>query len=68
MFDFVDPEVRLSDGASLTDSIRARGELKEQAIAYDRAAQIAARQPLNKMPRLKPLLKAREDWMRRQAN
>ena len=66
--DFTEPEVRLSDGASFTDSIRARGELKEEALAYSRAATLTARQPLNKMPRLKPLLKKREDWMRRQMN
>jgi len=53
---------------NLTQHVMARGLKKEEAIAYDRAAQLAARQPLNKSPRLKPLLKAREDWMRRQAN
>ena len=53
---------------NLTQHVMSRGLLKEEAIAYDRAAQLAARQPLNKFPRLKPLLKAREEWIKRQGN
>lgn len=53
---------------NLVQHIMRRGLLKEEAIAHSRIAQVAAQQPLNKMPRLKPLLKAREDWMRRQMN
>ncbi len=68
MFKFDDPEVRLSEGASLVDSIRARGDLKEQAISSDRAVALAARQTLNKMPRLKPLLRQREAWLKRMEN
>lgn len=68
MFKFEAPEVRMSEGASLVDSIRARGDLKEQAIAYDRAAALITRQPLNKMPRLKPLLRQREAWLKRMEN
>lgn len=52
----------------LVQHIMARGLIKEEALAYSRAATLATRQPLNKMPRLKPLLKAREEWLRRQAN
>lgn len=48
--------------------IRKDGLLKSEAIAYDRIAVLVARQPLNKMPRLKPLLRKREEWMKRQAN
>lgn len=65
---FVDPEIRLSDGASFSDSIRARGELKEAAIAYERTAELARRQTINKAPLLKPLLKQREEWLERQVN
>ena len=53
---------------NLVQHIMRRGLLKEEAIAHSRAAQIAARQPLNKMARLKPLLKQREEWLARQAN
>lgn len=53
---------------NLTQHVMSRGLIKEEAIAYDRAAKLIAGQPLNKMPRLKPLLKAREEWMRRRAN
>jgi len=53
---------------NLVQHIMRRGLLKEEAIAHSRAAQIAARAPLNKMPRLKPLLKKREEWIRRQSN
>lgn len=62
------PVVRLSEGHSFVDSIRARGELKEEAIAYARAGVLTTRQTLDKMPRLKPQLRKREDWMRRQMN
>lgn len=48
--------------------IRKDDPLKEEAIAYDRIAQIALRQPLNKMPRLKPLLRQREEWLKRMEN
>ena len=51
---------------NLTQHVMARGLKKEEAIAYSRAASLATGQPLNKMPRLKPLLKAREDWIKRQ--
>lgn len=53
---------------NLTQHIMRRGLLKEEAIAHSRAATIAARQPLDKMPRLKPLLKQREEWIKKQAN
>jgi hypothetical protein len=43
----------------------ARGLKKEEAIAYSRAAEIATRQTLDKMPRLKPLLRQREAWLKR---
>lgn len=49
---------------NLIQHIIRRGLLKEEAIAASRAAQIAARQPLSKMPRLKPLLRKRENWMK----
>jgi len=53
---------------NLVQHVMARGLIKEEALAYSRAATIAARQPLNKLPRLKPLLKAREDWMKARSN
>lgn len=68
MFKFESPQVRLSDGASLVDSIRARGEQKEEAIAYSITGKLATQQTLDKMPRLKPLLRQREAWLKRMEN
>ena len=53
---------------NLVQHVMRRGLLKEEAIAHSRAAQIVARAPLNKMPRLTPLLRQREAWLKRQEN
>lgn len=53
---------------NLTQHVMARGLIKEEAIAHSRALAIAARQPLSKMPRLKPLLRQREAWLKRMEN
>ena len=51
-----------------TALIRKDGPLKEEAIAYSIAGKLAMHQPLNKTPRLKPLLRQREAWLKRQEN
>ena len=48
--------------------IRKDGPLKDEAIAYSVAGKLAMQQPLYKMPRLKPLLRQREAWLKRQEN
>lgn len=53
---------------NLVQHIMRRGLLKEEAIAHSRAAKIVAQAPLSKMPRLKPLLRQREQWLKRMEN
>ena len=48
--------------------IRKDDPMKEEAIAYSIAGKLATQQTLDKMPRLKPLLRQREAWLKRMEN
>lgn len=51
-----------------TALIRKDDPVKEEAIAYSIAGKLATQQTLDKMPRLKPLLRQREAWLKRMEN
>lgn len=52
-------------GFNVVQHTMKRGLEKEEAIASSRAVSLAVRQPLNRMPRIKPFLRKRELWLAR---
>lgn len=50
-------------GFNVVQHAMKRSLEKEEAIASSRALTLATRQPLNRMPRIKPFLRRREHWL-----